>query len=113
MAANKPAWQSSTTHQGFATNAVAEHRSNNVGFSRTALSESPWWIVDLEAHYKIEKLIITTGQSNGEVNAFFENVGWIQCSIKPFTLMALEVLPILPIAEKIDKFSGIFSNGGV
>ena len=60
LAANKPAWQSSITKQGFATNAVTGHRSSDVAFARTANTDSPWWIVDLEAEFEIRELFIQT-----------------------------------------------------
>ena len=63
LAANKPAWQSSTTQQGFATNAVAEHRSSDIVFALTAYTDSPWWIVDLEAEFDISELFIESGKS--------------------------------------------------
>ena len=64
LAANKPAWQSSTTEQGFATNAVAEYRyrTSDVPFARTANTDSSWWIVDLEAEFEIRELFIQTGK---------------------------------------------------
>ena len=63
LAAKKPAWQSSTVQQAFATNALAEHQSSDVNFARTANSDSPWWIVDLEAEFDISELFIESGKS--------------------------------------------------
>ena len=78
MAANKPAWQSSISQQGFATNAITEHQSGDVNFARTLKSNSPWWIVDLEAEFEIGGLVIQTGKiksQTGWLNPFFHYVG--------------------------------------
>ena len=64
VATSKPAWQSSTTQQGFATNAVTGYQSSGVNFARTTITDSPWWIVDLEVEYEIKALGITSGHTN-------------------------------------------------
>ena len=73
LAANKPAWQSSTTQQAFATNAVAEYwyRSSDVPFARTANTDSPWWIVDLEAEFEITELLVSLKTSGTAVRILF------------------------------------------
>ena len=66
VAVNKPAWQSSTAKLGFATNAVAINRSSDVKFARTAISDSPWWIVDLEAEFEITEILFKV-ENNGKI----------------------------------------------
>ena len=71
VATNKPAWQSSTTQQGFATNAISDHRSSDVNFARTANTDSPWWIVDLEAEFEITELLVRLKTSGIAVKFLF------------------------------------------
>ena len=87
LAANKPAWQSSITQQGFATNPITEHESGDVNFARTLNSDSPWWIVDLEAEFEIGGLVIQTGKiksQTGWLNPFLHYVEKdVQCTSGP------------------------------
>ena len=65
MALNKPAWQSSITHQSVACHAVDGNRSADTGAlscSVTVTDNSPWWIVDLESQYNIYRVVITLGK---------------------------------------------------
>ena len=71
VATNKPAWQSSTTQEGFATNAVSDHRSSDVNFARTANTDTPWWIVDLEAEFEITELLLRLKASGITFMVFF------------------------------------------
>ena len=74
LAFGKPAWQSSTLAQRFATQAVDGNRDGDFrerSCSLTAVDEVPWWLVDLQAEHKVVRVAITNrGGSYGNPNNY-------------------------------------------
>ena len=75
LAVQKPAWQSSDDNNRAAKRAVDGNRDGYFSRGRCSLTEVekvPWWVVDLQAEYKIIRVAITNSrQSSGNISSAF------------------------------------------
>ena len=74
LALHKPAWQSSDNNNRAAKRAVDGNRDGYLlrgGCNLTEVEEVPWWVVDLQARFKIVRVAITNRRSLGKFTSRF------------------------------------------
>ena len=87
LAMGKPAWQSSTKAQRFATQAVDGNRDGDFhdrSCSLTDVDEVPWWVVDLQAEAEIGYVAITNRADEGKIYSVSYLISFVNFLAAPF-----------------------------